>query len=335
MIDVQDSFASRNGHSGEREEIFYFDFQVSKAHYNADNSPNDEFEPVTQFSGALPCSLGIFGPWCSHAAGQVCCQAEALVKYEIEAKVYDGDDVLATAFRPVRIFDCQDAHPPPVHLAHFPGEFTCNDTQPLKTIYRMGSLQLSVNIAVPKPVEIRPGGEVSMAALTVRFTMRETDTPPKHLDVRINSILKATTFIAAMKMSGQPTIQQSKINPLLAAVPKWGRSYHRKLRICQWIRGDTPREWVAHALVWMPVSEGSTPTPTFFTPCLARRYSAALRLEVKGAGKAVFNLHVPVQIVYPDPSTEVPSYETATSTPSSEEEGFDFRPVEELPIYVR
>jgi hypothetical protein len=85
----------------------------------------------------------------------------------------------------------------------------------------------------------------------------------------------------------------------------------------------------------MPVSESATPAPTFFTPCLARRYSAVLRLEVKGAGKAVFSLHVPVQIVYPDPTMDVPSYETAMSIPTSEEELFDFGPGDELPIYVR
>jgi len=121
----------------------------------------------------------------------------------------------------------------------------------------------------------------------------------------------------------------------LAAVPKWGRSYHRKLRVGHWVKGNAQGEWTATALVWMPVSESATPAPTFFTPCLARRYSAVLRLEVKGAGKAVFSLHVPVQIVYPDPTMDVPSYETAMSIPTSEEELFDFGPGDELPIYVR
>lgn len=88
-------------------------------------------------------------------------------------------------------------------------------------------------------------------------------------------------------------------------------------------------------MVWTPVSEGATPSPTFFTPFLARRYSAGIRLDVKGAGKAIFQLHVPVQLVYAEPLAEVPSYETAMSTPVSEEEGFEFEDVDELPIYVR
>jgi hypothetical protein len=335
MIDVQDSFAFRDGRDDTREELFKFDFQLRNAQYGPNDSTGGEDGTIRRFNGSLPCSLGVFGPWCSHAVGQACCQAESLIKYELEAKVYKGDDVLISEAQPVRIFDCPDTTPPPVHLAHFPGEFICSDQQALKSIYSVNRSQLAVSVAEPKAVEIRLDGEVAMAALGLRFTMRDADSPPRQLDVRVNSILKALTFISAAKMDSQPTVKQSKHNPFLAAVPKWGRSYHRKLRVCQWTKGNGPREFVATALLWMPVSEGATPAPTFFTPCLARRYSAALRLDVKGGGKAVFNLHVPIQIVYSDPTMDVPSYETATSTPTSEEEGFDFEPVDELPIYVR
>ncbi|KIV99511.1 uncharacterized protein PV09_08817 [Verruconis gallopava] len=334
MIDVQDSFAYARDHCAGREEVFNFDFQLRKANYDLDESLDDG-ELLRQFNGFLPCSLGIFGPWCQHAVGQACCQAEALVKYELEAKVFNGDDCVGSGFRPLRIFDCPDTNPPPVHLEHFPGEYTCSDEQRLRTLYKMGNPLLRVSVVEPKPVEIRPNGEMALAALMFRFTMRGVDAPPKQLEVRINSMLKAMTFIAVNKLGSQPTVSLSKKCPLVAAVPKWGRSYHRKLRLGQWVGGEKPGEWVASALIWMPVCENSTPAPTFFTPSLSRRYSSVLRIEVKGAGKAVFNLHIPVQIVYPDPIADVPSYETATSTPSSEEEGFNFGISDELPIYVR
>jgi hypothetical protein len=330
MIDVQDSFASRFGHDEER---FNFDFQLQKARYVLDQHSTDRSQP--QYGDLLPCSIALFGPWCQHAVGQACCQAEVVVKYEIEARAYNGDECVASQSQQVRIFDCPDTHPPPMHLEHFPGEHTCSDRQRLKSAYKLSKPVLTISSAEPRPVEIRTNGEVAMAGLSFVFTLRDVEEPPKDLDVSINSILKATTFIATRQMDSQPTVAQSKTNPFIAAVPKWGRPYHRKLHVNHWTPGNDPRTFTARAMIWMPISEGATPSPTFFSPYLARRYSAGIRVEVKGAGKAVFQLHVPVQVVYKEPEAEVPSYETAMSTPVSEVEGFTFEDVDELPIYVR
>lgn len=328
MIDVQDSFSSRTaGRDETEEEIFNFDFQLQKARYELDAEHDNH--------GLLPCSLALFGPWCQHAIGKACCQAEVLVKYEVEARVYNGDECVASHFRPVRIFDCPDVNPPPIHHEHFPGEYTFNDEQKLKATYKLSRPSIKITSSEARPAEIRTDGEVTMAGLEFKLILRGFDEAPKYLDMRINSILKATTFIAAARMDSQPTVKSARTNPFIAAVPKWGRSYHRKLHVCEWTSGKVPKEWTATAFVWMPISEGSTPAPTFFTPFLARRYSAGIRLEVKGAGKAVLNLHLPLQLVYSEPNSEVPSYETAMSTPASEEEGFDFGDVDELPIYVR
>lgn len=336
MIDVQDSFSARTGRDVLEDETFNFSFQLQKARYVLDEALS--YGEERQFNSLLPSSIGVFGPYCQHAVEQSCCQAETVVKYEIEARVYCGDDCISSASQAVRIFDCPVVHPAPVHTEHFPGEYVCKSEQRLKTMYRISKPVLTISSSEPRPVEIRANGDVAMAAISLQFTLRGVNAPPGNLDVSINSILKATTFLSAVKMTSQPTIKNSKVNSFMAAVPKWGRSYHRKLHITEWTRGNDPRakSWSANAMVWMPVSEGATPAPTFWTPFLARRYSAGLRVEVGGSvGKGIFQLCVPVQVVYPEINGEVPSYETAMSTPVSEVEDFEFGSSDVLPIYVR
>lgn len=338
-MDVQNSVSSRYDPNNGDGETFTFDFQLNKARYGPEDARDEQDGVFRSYKRILPNSLAVFGPYCANTTGQSCCQAESLVKYDVEAFVYHGDDIIASSLQELRIFDCADSHPPPVHTAHFPGEFTSSQEKQLKTIYRVGAPRLTISLVEPKAVEVKPEGEVSMTAFAFRFVMRGgSSNPPKKLEIHVNSLLKALTFIGATKSESQPTVKQTKYNPFLAAVPKWGRAYHRKLRVTHWTRGTADGEWVATALVWMPVSEGATPAPTFFTPYLSRRYSISLRLEVTGEGKAVFNLHVPLQIVYPSGDMDVPSYEVATTpamTPESEEEGFDFGDDDRLPIYVR
>ena len=336
LIDVQDAFGSRDGHDVAEEETFNFDFQLQKARYVLDEPSSNGDE--RQFSDRLPCSLALFGPWCQHAVGQACCRAEVLVKYEIEARIYNGDDCVTSASKAVRIFDCPDMHPAPVHTELFPGEYVCDIEQRLRSTFGINRPLLRISSTEPKPAEIRSDGDATIVPITLNFVISNIDEPPKHLDVRVGSILKATTFIAAGKMVGQPCVKSSKFNPFVAAIPKWGRAYSRKLHINQWTRSSDSKQtsWSASALVWMPISESATPAPSFWTPFLARRYSASLRVEVKGsAGKGLFQLCVPIQIVYPEIVDEVPTYETAMSTPASEVEGFEFGDTDELPIYVR
>jgi hypothetical protein len=338
-MDVQDSVSSRYDPNNGEGETFNFDFPLSKEPWGPDDSSDDEDEGIARWPRTLPSSLNVFGPWCANAAGQACCQAEVMVRYELEAAAYHGDEVVSRATKEVRIYDSPDSHPPPVHLAHFPEEYNCTAERRLKTMGFPGS-RMSVTVSEPMPVEVKPYGEVTLAAFPLRFTVRSSNdgSPPGKLDVRINSLLKATTFIAVQPMKSQPTTKQSRCSPSLAAIPKYGRSYHRKLRINHWTRGHASSEsiWTANALVWLPITENTSPAPTFFTNYLSRRYSVALRLEVKGGGKGVFNLQAPLQIVYPMQLgfNDTPSYEVAITPPNEEDNPFEA--VEErLPLYVR
>lgn len=334
LMDVQDSVSSRYAPDNGNSETFHFNFPLAKEPWSIPPCEEDDENGVARkYIRTLPSSLNVFGPWCAMAAGQACCQAEATVRYDVEATAIRGDTVIATNVHEVRIYDSPDSHPPPVHMADFPEEYHCGQEKRLK-IFRIPGSRLTIIASEPKPLEVRPRGESTMAAFPLKFIMRDSPCPPRRLDVRIHSLLKAVTFISANEMDSQPTIKQSKTSAFLAAVPKFGRSYHRSLHLSHWTRNQQSEdEWVAHAFVWLPITENATPTPTFFTPYLSRRYSVSLRLEVKGAGKALFNLNVPLQIVYPVDvgSADAPSYEIATTLQCEAE----CEEEERLPVYVR
>jgi hypothetical protein len=333
LMDVQDSVSSRYAPDNGNGETFRFNFPLAKEPWITPIcSDEDEDGVARKYIRTLPSSLSVFGPWCPAAAGQACCQAEAIVRYEIEATAFRGDDIISKFAQEVRIYDSPDSHPPPVHTADFPGEYHCAQEKRLKR-FQIPGPRLTIIASEPKPLEVRPSGDCAMAAFALKFIMRDTASPPRQLDIRVNSLLKAVTFISASKMDSHPTILQSHASPFLAAVPKFGRSYHRSLRVCHWMR-YSENDWIAHALVWLPITENATPAPTFFTPYLSRRYSVSLRLEVKGEGKGLFNLNVPLQIVYPMEvgSADAPSYEVAI-TPPNEEEGCQEE--DRLPVYVR
>jgi hypothetical protein len=338
LMDVQDSVSARYAPDNGNGETFRFTFPLAKEPWSTPQSSDDENDgSVRKYMRTLPSSLNVFGPWCPAAAGQACCQAEALVRYEIEATAFRGEESITKFSQEVRIYDSPDSHPPPVHMADFPDEYHCTQEKRLKRFQIPGS-RLTIIASEPKPLEVRPGGDCALAAFALKFIMRDTTSPPRRLDVKINSLLKAVTFISANKLDSQPTIKQSKTSPFLAAVPKFGRSYHRSLHLCHWTRNTSSHssgdEWIAHALVWLPITENATPAPTFFTPYLSRRYSVSLRLEVKGEGKSLFSLNVPLQIVYPMEvgSADAPSYAVATTPPNEEE---TCEEEERLPVYVR
>lgn len=335
LMDVQDSVSSRYDPDNGDGETFRFNFPLAKEPWSTPQcEEDDEDGSARKYLRTLPSSLNVFGPWCTRAAGQSCCQAEATVRYEVEATAFRGDTVISRCVHEVRIYDSPDSHPPPVHMADFPDEYHCVQEKRLRRFSIPGS-RLTVIASEPKPLEVLSHGETSMAAFPLKFVMRDTGKPRK-MDVRINSLLKAVTFISANKLDSQPTIKQSKDSSFLAAVPKFGRAYYRSLHLSHWTRNTASHydvEWIAHALVWLPITENATPAPTFFTPYLSRRYSVSLRLEVKGEGKAVFSLNVPLQIVYPMDvgSADAPSYEVAMTPPCERE----CEEEDVLPIYVR
>ncbi|TLD26186.1 hypothetical protein E2P81_ATG07998 [Venturia nashicola] len=333
LMDVQDSRCDADNSNSE---IFRFNFPLAKEPWSTPQcDEDDEDGSARKYLRTLPSSLNVFGPWCTKAAGQAACQAEATVKYEVEATAYRGDAVVGRCVHEVRIYDSPDSHPPPVHMADFPDEYHCSQDKRLKRFHIPGS-RLTVIVSEPKPVEIRSHGETTMAAFPLKFIMHDAGMPPRKMGVRVNSLLKAVTFISSSKLNSQPTIKQSKDSSFLAAVPKFGRAYHRSLHLSHWTRHTSSPydiEWVSYALVWLPITENATPAPTFFTPFLSRRYSVSLRLEVKGEGKAVFSLNVPLQIVYPMDvgSADAPSYEVAMTPPCERE----CEEEDVLPIYVR
>jgi hypothetical protein len=282
--------------------------------------------------------MSVAGSWCKAPDGQPCCHAESRVKYEIQAVAHRGDAIVASALREVRVYDTEDQFPPPIHTADFPGEYACAQEKRLKRFMSHGR-RLNISVSEPKPLVIHQDQKGTLAAFPIRLSVRHDSkrpnvSAPGPLDVRINSVLKLTTCIALSTMKSHPTLRICQTSPMLATISRNGRPYHRKLRLqnAAWKReaADAQREWGQDVVVWLPIiSEHASPTPSFFTPLLTRRYSVVMRMDVKsGEGSAVFHLNVPLQIVY---ASEAPTYtEHENRLDSSQSE-----PVERLPLYIQ
>jgi hypothetical protein len=312
------------------------------------------------FPPTLPSTLDVStstGSWCTHAlpkvygAEQARCTVSTRVKYELLAYAYEGDEVVLTTKLEVRIYDTVDGCPPPIHITDFPSEYTITQDKRLHTFWSRSGRRLTIATAEPRPLQVRQGVKVHLAAVPLRFALRKDPkrpkSPPSTLSIRISSLLKAQTFISLGEMNTLPTVGLTKHSPYLAVVPRYSKAYDRKLKIREWKsiqigdEGSKESVWMCDTVIWLPVCEQSCLTPTFFTPYVSRRYSLSLQMEAKGAdGKASFHLNVPLQVVYPtDFGTDAPSYETATrpDTPVSEldDEEDDVRDVDRLPVYVR
>lgn len=309
-------------------ESFPFDFRLPR-------HDQDSKQPHT-----LPSSLAVTGNFCAFSLPQDPCLAETRVSYFVETTVYRDEIKIATATKEIRILDCSDAHPPPVHLAHFPYEYTCSAEKTLKRLRLYGTHRLAVSVAEPKPVEVCRNQGVVFAAFPVRFTVpldsKNPKAPPKSLTIRVKSQLLSFSFLSVTPMTGQPTIGEAKLSPLLAVIPKSYRSYHRKMLV-EWGSGSTNTlearkgTWQHDTTMLLPICEGTLPTPTFFTLYLARRYNVALRFDVQSDGKASFHLTIPLQIVYPaDSRRGTPSYETVIG-----QDQYDAGEAHRLPSYVR
>ncbi|KAF2403710.1 hypothetical protein EJ06DRAFT_527313 [Trichodelitschia bisporula] len=336
LVDVHFSASQHSRTSDDVDcEEFPFDFKLKARSCSA---PEDRHDSPIFPATTLPSSVDVLGPWCTAAAGEVNCRAETQVRYEVEAYAYRGDDAVSAAVQQVRIFDIVDAHPPPIHMADFPGEYTCSQEHKLKRSFSRSGRRMMIAVAQPKPLEISLDKDVSMVAFHVSFFVEDGPThssPPSTLHIRVDSLLRSTTFIALRQMDMHPTVAQARRTPFLAAVPKFGRPYHRKLHITNWTRcppgNKVSRWWMNETVVWLPITEKSNPAPTFFTPFISRRYSVSLRFAAKGDGKANFLLQVPLQIVYP---TLLGSAAPAYDAEPPQDESIELGP-ERLPLYVR
>jgi hypothetical protein len=349
-VDVQNSASS---HDAECTELFPFYFCFY-------NEPWDEIRDPHQLSQAVPQTLpstiditSSNGSWCSHArrkaygAEPAKCNTSTRVKYEIQALAYQDGEVVASVKLEVRIHDTVDYCPPPIHVDHFPAEYVIYQGKRLRKILALGGRRLTIAAAEPRPLHVKQDVKVHLVAVPVRFALRKDPKRPHSypapLSVKITSLLSAKTFISIREMQYHPTVQHVKLSPYLAMVPRYGQTFNRKLKICEWKslqigeEGSKESAWTCDTFLWLPACEQSSLTPTFFTPYLSKRYSLSLRVDAKSSdGKALFHLNMPLQIVYP---TDIGGCETAMAPQHSEsadgdEEDF-VRMVDRLPLYVR
>jgi hypothetical protein len=325
LSDVHDLQTTLSSVSAER--LLSFSFPLLRKSL----SPIYQSTLATKSGEILPSSLNVLGYWCSSSPSRYSCSAQTTVRYELHAIAYKDDEKVSTTYSEVKIYDTDTPLPPPIHLAHFPGEYTVSQSRPLRKLGMRGG-SLSVTVSEPSPLEIRSGDGIALTALPVRLRLEGEGNKwakSARLNVRLTSRLRMHSYFSAGAMEAHPTDAQTKGSPFLGSLNKYGRKFVKNLRVDEWKveNGALVKDMV----VLVPVLENDKPSPTFFTAYLARRYSLAINMEVNaGWYKAAYRLNVPVQIVYPE---EPIGYEGMHSDSWEAEERAEIGGM--LPVYTR
>ncbi|KAF2675298.1 hypothetical protein BT63DRAFT_34033 [Microthyrium microscopicum] len=313
---------------------FSFDFPLYR-------KPWESQQDFTSSMGMLPSTLSVTGYGCRAPTGGFSCSATSQIRYEVQAFAYDDkDELVDCTIATVALFDTENPSPPPIHQEHFKGEYACTKEKRLRRFGFRGA-SLSISASEPQPIEIQPKTGLAMAAVPLRLTLRtkkKSSLSPEDmpLNIKIISMLKASTYLSVAKMKAHPTISSSQESPFLAALCKFSGKRIRNLQVDGWEQENPkdPRTWVKDITVLLPVAESSFPSPSFFTPFVARRYSMSLRVEIKSSlGDSVYRLAVPIQIVYPETPVH---YDNIYSPELTEEHpSGPSSPLDEVPIYIR
>jgi hypothetical protein len=279
------------------ENLISFDFSL---HRKGDSE--DPHSGVTKSMEVIPSSVYAMGYWCSNSPSRYSCSACTNVKYELQAFAYKEDEMVSSLISEIRVYDTETPLPPPIHLAHFPGEYVMSQEKRLKKLGISGA-NLAISVSEPPPMEIRHDDGIALAALPMKLRLTGTSVTNRGgpLELRVTSRLKLHSFFSSSKMFAHPTAKQAQGSPFLGALCKYGKPYVRNLRIDSWKPGKTLGSATKDMTLLIPILENDKPAPTFFTAFLARRYTVSVRIDVNsGWQKASFRLNIPLQIVYPE-----------------------------------
>jgi hypothetical protein len=304
------------------ENIISFDFSL---HRKGDSQ--DPHSGVTKSMEVIPSSVYAMGYWCSNSPSRYSCSACTNVKYELQAFAYKEDEMVSSLISEIRIYDTETPLPPPIYLAHFPGEYVMSQEKSLKKLGIRGA-NLAISVSEPPPMEIRNDDGIALAALPMKLRLSGASVTNRGrlLELRVTSRLKLHSFFSSSEMSAHPTAKQAQGSPFMGTLCKYGKPYVRNLRIDSWKPGKSLASAVKDMTLWVPILENDKPPPTFFTAFLTRRYSVAIKIDVNsGWQKASYRLNIPLQIVYPEDPVRYDNLDIAVT---ENEQG-------RLPIYSR
>jgi len=245
------------------------------------------------------------------------------VRYQLQAYAYHDEELQATAFQTISLYDSLDEAPPPISLDHFPEEYTVQQQGTLRNKRLRSRGKLFVTTSEPMPVAIRQD-HVPLIGIPIRLSLNPSSnnksvSKPGKVELDLSSHLRCTTTIAVARMRYTPTKQQILRCPRTEETIANARPHRQKMLLSDWRHASEhhPRTpvlppssslpekdtlgpaWTASTTLWIPLLDAdAAPVPSFFTMYLARRYSVVVKLKVKGAGRATFRLCVPLQILY-------------------------------------
>ena len=233
-----------------------------------------------------------------------------VVFYQIQAKLYLTDALLASATHKVHIFDCSEVAPP-LCLGDFGSEYNSRrETVIRKNVFqKLG--RMSIEATQPDPFVFGCAGDSATTKLILQVSVHKTHAPlevgdPDTFEAAITWKLQSSTFVSTKTMDSQPTMRQASCSSSMARLVKTGQGHRLKMIWSDWTRSNpldpvcsgTTTQWTGMHPLWLSIKSSSELAPTFSLPFVSRRYSVLLDVDVSGPGRSRAELKIPVQLIY-------------------------------------
>lgn len=174
----------------------------------------------------LPCSLcNSSGIPSSSSATTLCCIGECVVQYQIRATVIAGAAEVAATANKIDIIPTLEPRPP-ISTEDFAGEYlTYSQVDLRSSILQRWLGTLSLRSQEPSPLEFDPTTRVAWSKMMLRLCYRgrlSDDLPrgPPVAQARIQTRLKAVTFISVVMQKRQPTESEAITSPFTKRVTR-------------------------------------------------------------------------------------------------------------------
>ena len=237
-------------------------------------------------------------------------KSAAAVIYQVQANLYLGDALLASAAHKVHIFDCSEVAPP-LCLGDFGSEYVSRrETIIRKNVFQKVGL-MSIEATQPDPFVFGRAGDSEATKILLQVSVQKTYAPfevaePDTFQAAITWKLQSSTFISMETMDRQATIRQAACSSSMARLVNTGQGHRLKMIWSDWKRSNLPdpvysgtiTQWTAVHPLWLSVQSSHVLAPTFSLPSISRRYSILLDVAVSGFGRSHAKLKIPVQLIY-------------------------------------
>ena len=314
------SFALSPDNPSEREHLIQFRFwlpwETDLVAADLHNQAPVEAHPSNQ----LPSSLRVIS---SDTVGfkSYLPTASVSVAYQLQARILNGTEVMASLDKHIRILSCLDPLPP-LHLEHFRNNFTYRQNVVFRKSFFQKGGALLVEADEPGPLTFPKSQNKATTKVRLCLTYRGGRISGKApaIAATIQWRLRSLTTI---DMRAAVSSDNAEENPWTTEIRSNLPLRHLKMTWTEWTHhhqndeshhNDLDMIWRATHTLWLSEDISSALAPSFQTTVLSHRYTILLRINMSGLGNAQAELVVPVQLVYQASTWNAPCPDYATDS---------------------